>query len=396
MTLWNRRTPVARTVAGVALAAALATGVAACGGSSSGSSTGGSSSGSSSASAGGPPNSVSYDWGQFSLDSRIADKIKSKQALNFVLSYQILNQPGAPAQLKAGLAEGAKAVQQKYGVQINTDLIGPAEVDPPTQISQMRQEVGAQKIDCGGVEPVTPGAFEGVINEAIGKGVPMMTVNTDSPNSHRMAYFGADDDAQPDSPMQMGRIAGKVTVDWAKKNNVDLNGKQVALITGDTTAAWAQARMKGWVDTIKQAFPQVQVIGTPTNAFTTGYDPATVLAKMSSFMTGHPDVRLYYDSDWGANQIGQLIKQRNLKGKVDAIGYNLDKTYVDDLKESLLIATIDQRYDLQAKNFVLGCADFLLGKKKLDEYQFVKPSIWTPDNVGDALKLYDAIPNSGV
>jgi ribose transport system substrate-binding protein len=381
---------------GVGVSAALAVGVAACGSDSGGSGGGGGSAGGDSASAGGPSQSVKFDWGEFKLDGGIASKISNKQKLNFVLSYQILNQPGAPAQLKAGLEAGAKEASAKYGVDIGTDLIGPAEVDPPTQISQVRQAIGAHKIDCGGVEPVTPDAFESIINEATSKGVPMMTVNTDSPKSHRIAYFGANDDQQFDSPLQMGKIAGDVTVNWAKKNNVDLNGQEVALVTGDTTAAWAQARMKGWVETVKKAFPSVKVIGTPTNALTVGYDPAQVLAKVSSFMTGHPNVRFYYHTDWGANQIGQLIKRRNLQGKVDTIGYNLDKTYVQDLQQKLIIATIDQRYDLQAKNFVLGCADFLLGKKVPDHFQFVKPSTWTPDNVDEALKVYSQIPNSGV
>jgi ABC-type sugar transport system substrate-binding protein len=397
----RRSTRAALAVTG---ALALAVGATACGSSNSGSSdtSGGAStaaSGGASTSAAaqtGAPYSVDFKWGHFDLSSRIADKLKSKEPLNFVLSYQILNQPGAPAQLTAGMKQGAAAVEKQYGVQVNTKLIGPPETDPPTQISQIRQQVASNQVDCGGVEPVTPGAFVSVINETLDKGVPMMTVNTDSPDSHRIAYFGANDDQEPDAPSQMGRVAGRFTVDWAKKNNFDLNGKQVALITGDTTASWAQARMQGWVDTIKQAYPDVQIVGSPSNALTTGYDPAEILNKMGAFMTGHPDVVFYYDSDWGAAEICQLIGRNKLKGKVATIGYNFSQTYIDDLQKGLIIATIDQRYDLQAKDFVLGCARFLLGKEKLDEFQFVDPSIWTPENVDKGVAVYKKIPNSGI
>lgn len=384
----QRRRPLA--IAGAAAASlALAGGLAACG-----SSNGGDSG--SAASSGGSSGSAHFAWGDFNLAPQIASKVKDKQALNFVLSYQILNEPGAPAQLTAGLKAGAEAVQQKYGVKVKTRLIGPPETDPPTQISQLRQQVASNGVDCGAVEPVTPGAFVSPINESVQKGVPMFTVNTDSPQSHRLAYVGADDDADMNNPLQMGKIAGQYTVDWAKKNHFELNGKQVALVTGDTTASWAQARMKGWLDTVKAAFPQVQVIGSPTNALTTGYTPADILAKMSSFMTGHPDVAFYYDSDWGAAEIGQLIQRQGLQGKVATIGYNIDSTYVQDLQRKLIIATIDQRYDLQAKSFVLGCADFLLGHKTPAQYSFVKPSTWTPDNVSQAISIYRKIPNSGV
>ncbi len=379
----------------VAASLALAAGVAACGSSSSSGGGSGSSSGSSGSSSA-APQSASFKWGTFKLSPRIASKVKSKQPLNFVLSFQILNEPGGPAQLTAGMKQGAALVKAKYGVTINTKLIGPPETDPPTQISQLREQVASGQADCGGVEPVTPGAFVSVINEAVQQGVPMMTVNTDSAQSRRFAYYGADDDSDMNSPLQMGKIAGNFTVKWAKANNVDLNGKQVALITGDTTASWAQARMKGWVDTVKAAFPSVQVVGSPTNALTTGYTPADILAKASSFMTGHPNIAFYFDSDWGAAQIGQLIQRGSLQGKVATIGYNIDPTYVQDLQKKLIIATIDQRYDLQAKNFVLGCANFLLGGKVPPEFNFVKPSIWTPTNVAQALKVYSKIPNSGV
>lgn len=385
-TLYSGRRLVSRIVGAGAVALALTGGLAACA----------SKSGSGGSSGKGVPYSAKFSWGQFHLSSSVASKLKSKAPLNFVLSYQILNEPGAPAQLTAGMKEAAAAIKSKYGVTVHTKLIGPPQTDPPTQISQIQSLVAANQVDCAGVEPVTPGAFVNVINRAIQQGIPMMTVNTDSPQSDRLAYYGADDASDMKSPLQMGKIAGDQTVQWAKAHKVDLNGKQVALISGDTTAAWAQARMTGWINTVKAAFPTVKVVGTPTNALTTGYIPSDILPKASAFMTGHPGVSFYFDSDWGAEEIGQLIGRNRLKGKVATIGYNIDPGYIQDLQKGLIVATIDQRYDLQAKNFVLGCADFLLGKQTPSTYNFVKPSIWTPTNVADALKVYSKIPNSGV
>ena len=347
----------------------------------------------------GPPTTTHFKWGTFTLSSRIAAKVKAKQPLNFALSFQILNEPGAPSELRAGLKAGALQVQKELGVKINTTLIGPANTDPPAQIAQINEEVGANQIDCAGVEPVTPGAFVSVINNTMKAGVPIGTVNTDSPTSNRIGYYGVDDansGANYASALQTGKVAGRFTVAWAKSNHIDLNGKTAALITGDTTAAWAQGRMKGWVATVQQAFPQLKVIGTPTTAFTTGYIPATIYNDMSSFMTGHPQVSLYFSSDWEAAEIGQLIGQRHLKGKVFAIGYNIDGTIVNDLKQGLIIGTLDQRFDLQAQTFVVGCAKYLVTGKVPLAFNFVQPSIWTPQNVNKAIALYKSIPNSGV
>lgn len=384
----TNRKPSLAAVGSVVASMALAGGLAACGSSSS---SGGGSSGK------GAPYTASFKWGTFHLASSVADKLKNKSPLNFVLSYQILDEPGAPGELTAGMKEAAAEVKAKYGVTVNTSLIGPPQTDPPTQISQIQEKVAANQVDCAGVEPVTPGAFVNVINRTVQqKGIPMMTVNTDSPQSDRLAYYGADDDSDPSSPLEMGKIAANETIKWAKAHNFNFNGKQVALITGDTTASWAQARMTGWVNTIKAAYPSVQIVGSPTNALTTGYIPAQILPKVSAFMTGHPSVAFYFDSDWGAEEIAELIGRQGKVGKVATIGYNVDPGYIQDLQKGDLVATIDQRYDLQAKNFVLGCANFLLGKQTPPEFNFVSPSIWTPSNVADALKVYKQIPNSGV
>ncbi|HLI14796.1 MAG TPA: sugar ABC transporter substrate-binding protein [Acidimicrobiales bacterium] len=338
------------------------------------------------------PQTVKFKWGTFHLASRIESKIKAHKPLVMDLSFQALSEPGAPALLRAGLQRGAAWAKHRYGVTIKVNLIGTPETDPPSQISQIQSLVSAGQVDCVGVEPVTPGAFLKVINTTMQSGVPVMTVNTDSPASHRIAYYGVNDTA-PSGRFFTGKIAGDFTVAWARAHKVKLTS--AALITGDTTASWAQGRMQGWLSTVKKAFPKMSVVGTPTNAFTTGYDPAQINSKMSAFMTGHPNVQFYFDSDWGAAVIAQLIGSRHLKGKVYTLGFNVDSTYLKDLQQGTLIGTIDQRYDLQAENFVKGCAQFLLGGVvPKTPFQYLNPSIWTPANVAKAIKLYNSIPGA--
>ena len=340
----------------------------------------------------GAPSTVKFPWGTFKLSHSIASAVKAKKALTFDISYQSIAEPGAPDLLRAGMKNGAAWVKQHYGVTVHTNLIGTPQTDPPTQISQVQSLSSTGQVSCIGIEPVTPGAFERVINTTMASGIPVMTVNTDSPSSHRIAYYGVDDTSSS-SPLWTGRLAGNFTVQWAHTHHIDL--KSAALITGDTTASWAQGRMEGWLQVVKKAFPKIQIVGTPTNAFTTGYTPATIYSDMQAFMTGHPSVQFYYDSDWGAAEIAQLIASQHLQGKVFTLGYNVDSTYIKDLQNNTLIGTIDQRYDLQAENFVKGCANFLLGRAvPKSAYQYLKPSIWTPSNVGSAVKLYNSIPGA--
>jgi ABC-type sugar transport system substrate-binding protein len=353
---------------------AVALTAAACGSSSTPSSSGG-------ASQTGPPYSVTTSYGTFKLSSAIATKIQNKQPLNFVLSFQTLSSVGAPAFLAAGMKAAAAAIQAKYGVTVNTKVIGPAQTDPVAQISQVQQAVAAGQVDCLAVEPVTPDAFTNVINDATTKGVPTFTVNTDSPNSHRFAYYGPNDTDQSGAN-NLGIAAGKYVADWATQNNVTIH--KIALITGDTTAPWAQGRMQGFMTTLQAKFPSVQFVGTPTNAFTTGYDDPAIVSKMQAFITGHPDVDFYFDSDWGAKDIGKLIGQLNLKNKVYTLGYNVDSTYLDQVTAGNVVATLDQRFDLQAGNWVTGCGDFLLAGKTVTGNQYVPPTVVNTASVAAA------------
>src|SRR5260370_1511234 len=127
------------------LAAAAGLVVAACGNTTSGGNT-----------PSGPPYSVSASWGNFTLASSIATKVKNKQTLNFVLSFQTLSSVGAPAFMAAGMKTAADAAKAKYGVTINTRIIGPAQTDPVTQISQIQQAVAAVPTDFPPVQPLTP------------------------------------------------------------------------------------------------------------------------------------------------------------------------------------------------------------------------------------------------
>jgi ABC-type sugar transport system substrate-binding protein len=341
----------------------------------------GSSNGTTAASASGAPYSANLSWGKFTLSSAIASKIANKSALNFVLSFQTLATVGAPVNLLAGMREAANDVKTQYGVTVNVKLIGPATTDPVAQIAQVQQAIAAGQVDCLAVEPVTPDAFVRVINQAVDGGVPTYTVNTDSPASHRFAYSGANDSFPPAGAYQMGQVSGQYSIQWLKDHNVTPH--MAALVTGDTTAPWAQGRMQGWMDTMKAAFPDLQFVGTPTNALSTGYDPAGIYSQVAAFMNGHPSVDLYFDSDWGAKTIGKLITDRGLKGKINTIGYNVDTTYLDEVANGDVMATVDQRYDEQSAGFVRGCASFLLKGVVPGPFAYIQPTVVTPTNVAD-------------
>lgn len=323
-----------------------------------------------------PPFVVHFSWGTFKLNPAIATKIQQHKPLNIVLSYQILSELGAPAQLRIGLQTAAAEMSKQFHVPINARLIGPTQTDPAQQIAEVQALLQAHQIDALGIEPVTPNAFASVINQAMADGVPVFTVNTDSPLSHRIAYYGVNDSSTGD-----GETVAHYTITWLKQHHIALH--TVALETGDDTAAWAQGRMEAWLSVMKKAYPHLKVYGTPTNTLTTGYNPPTIYADTKAFLTGHPNVQFIFDTDWGGAPIAKAIEDAGLKGKTWVIGYNVDGQILDYIGTNTpLIATADQNYTNQAEAFVKGASQFLLaGKVPSSPMQYLPVQMITPSNV---------------
>lgn len=290
------------------------------------------------------------------------------------------------------MKEGAAAVKAEYGRTVKVNLVGPPQDDTPQQISQVQSLTSAGQVDCLGIEPVDPGAFSSVINNAMSSGVPVFTVNTDSPQSHRIAYIGADD-TNPSSPDWTGKIAGDFTVNWAKTNHIKLSS--AVMTTGEPGAAWAVGRMTGWYQAMTAAFPGIKMLNTPNNALGIGFTAGPATNAIEAFMNGHPGTQMYFNTDFGAGYIANIIGQRSLKNKVFTVGFNMNATIMKGLQDGTMVGTIDQRFDLQGENLVKGCAAFLFkGQVPSSQFEYVKPSIWTPQNVTAAEKLYNSIPGS--
>lgn len=326
------------------------------------------------------PITAKFPWGTFTLDSRIAAKVAAHQPINAIVSFQALGVPFAVPEMNAGMRRAAAALKAKYGVTVNTKVVGPVNTDPNAQISQIRTLIDSGQVDCLAIEPVTPDAFADIFDMAFKAGVPVFSVNTDAPKAHRFSYYGIDEVAG-------GKQNGAYTVTWLKKHHVTPTA--AAVFTGDTTAPWAQDRMTGWLSVLTAAYPKMKVYGTPTTAPSDNYQGPVTYSKVRSLLTAKPNVNLIFHTDWGIQYMPKAIADLGRTGKVFAVGYNVDDAILSEVQSGQIIGTLDQRYDNQSAGFVQGCGDFLFGKK-LPSYpvSYVKPTMVTQDNVVAYTKLF--------
>ena len=112
-------------------------------------------------------------------DLKIAMIAKSAQNFVFISARQ-------------GADDAARALSSKHGVRVEVVWLTPTREDAAVQAERVAQAVreGAQAIliACSDAAKVTP-----AINDAVDKGVAVMTFDSDAPGSKRFAFYGADD-----------------------------------------------------------------------------------------------------------------------------------------------------------------------------------------------------------
>ncbi|MBW4085228.1 sugar-binding protein [Paenibacillus sp. S150] len=124
---------------------------------------------------------------------------------------------------------GAKASADKYGIDI--EFTGPVRNNMEEQISLLEKAIAAQA-DAIIVQGLNDEKFTPVIDKAVNRGIPVITIDTDAPASRRLAYVGTDNVAAGETLGRMvvqttggqGKIGVIIGSDLAKNQLQRLNG----------------------------------------------------------------------------------------------------------------------------------------------------------------------------
>jgi ribose transport system substrate-binding protein len=93
---------------------------------------------------------------------------------------------------RTGAEAAAKELSQKSGTNVEVEWLTPPKEDGEVQAQRVRQAMNegadAILISCSDAGKVT-----GAINDAVDRGVTVMTFDSDAPQSKRFAFYGVDD-----------------------------------------------------------------------------------------------------------------------------------------------------------------------------------------------------------
>ena len=185
-------------------------------------------------------------------------------ACNRQPAQQTAEAPGRPAGLKiamiaksstnpvflsarTGAEAAAKELSQKHGLPIDIAWLTPPAEDGQVQAQRLTQAVNegasAVLISCSDAGKVT-----GAINDAVARGVPVMTFDSDAPDSKRFAFYGVDD-------MKTGQV---VMTELARQMG---EKGSIAILAGNQNAPNLRKRVEGVKEEAKK-YPAIRIVDT--------------------------------------------------------------------------------------------------------------------------------------
>jgi ribose transport system substrate-binding protein len=173
---------------------------------------------------------------------------------------------------RTGAEAAAKEFSEKNGIAVQVVWLTPPQEDGQVQAQRIQQAVNdganAILISCSDAGKVT-----GAINDAVDRGVAVMTFDSDAPQSKRFAYYGVDDIKTGNSVMaELATLMG---------------GKgKVAILAGNQNAPNLQKRVQGVKEEAAKS-PGIEIIGTFNHTET----PQDAAAEVTRVMNAYPEIQ---------------------------------------------------------------------------------------------------------
>jgi ribose transport system substrate-binding protein len=262
----------------------------------------------------------------------------------------------------AGFAKAAA----EYGV--SEDMRGPESFAPSIEVDEFRAAV-ARKPAGILVSVADPALMGPEINKAIAAGIPVITMDSDAPDSQRLYFIGTNN-------LEAGRLGGQRVA-------AELNGKgNVAFFTMPSQPNLVE-RLKGYQDVFAN-YPGIKVV----EVFDMKGESGTAMDKARDYLerTGPAKINalICLESSSGKD-VAEAFKRAKPQGTI-LMAMDVDRATLELVKDGTIQATISQ------KPFTMA----LLGLKALDDLHHYPLKPLTRDWGSDALSPVPAFVDTGV
>ena len=173
---------------------------------------------------------------------------------------------------RTGAEAAAKELSQKHNVPIEIVWLTPPAEDGQVQAQRLAQAVNegatAALLSCSDAGKVT-----GAINDAAARGVPVMTFDSDAPESKRFAFYGVDD-----------LKTGQTVMDELAKQMGEKGS--IAILAGNQNAPNLRKRVQGVQEAAKK-YPGIKIVDTFYHVET----PQDAAAEVIRVQNAYPQIQ---------------------------------------------------------------------------------------------------------
>ncbi len=246
-------------------------------------------------------------------------------------------------EVKKGV-EAATAECKVYGVRVICHVLSKMEV---AQQHAVIKSFEAQGVSALVLAPLNLPKITKAVNELVAKNIPVITINTDLPNSKRACFVGQD------------HIAGGKTA-------AELMGKllaqkgEVAVMTSSLKVLAHKQRVLGFCDEIKSEYKNVSIVEIAENSD----EDALLYSKSKALLIKHPNLRGIYLT--GDSILGLKKALTELNKKIKIVTFDTTPEKIKLIKENIIDFTIDQNPFEQGYRPIKLLTEWLVLKQKPD------------------------------
>ena len=248
------------------------------------------------------------------------------------------------------VTEMAVAYGREKGVTIIAKA--PESTDARQQIAIVRELI-AMRVDGLALCATDPDALTPVADQAIARGIPTITFESDMPRSRRVCFLGTDN--------------YKAGQHLAEALGRELGGRGNALIcTGLPTQMSLNQRIDGIRDTLRQKYPRVSIVDLRTGKG----DPELTLAVVEGQIREHPEFDSFTSIDaTGGPAAVSIWKAKGWKGdRHKIITFDDMPENLAGIRAGIVNAVITQRQWTWGPLIIDRLLDIIAGRSVPDYY----------------------------
>jgi ribose transport system substrate-binding protein len=282
----------------------------------------------------------------------------------------------------------AQDLASASGREVSVVLLDAEEATPEAQAARVDAAID-MRVDALAVSVLKPDVLTPVIDKASDAGIPVMTFDSDAPDSKRLTFYGI-------SNLEGAHVAGDLLV--------ELMGGQgkVAIMTAAgtqpgtlSTSQTYVERMNGFAE-IVTAHPGVEVVSTTTCSATDEKEKAGCTAILEEVMAANPDITGWYLArgrvlrEAGLGTMAPNWSARVLSGAMKVVAFDAPEDALHSVEDGLVHAIITQDYFGWGYDVVSLAFDAVTIGRQFEPFTDSRFDVVCSNNIGELRAMWSA------